>query len=131
MKLIRYNCRLLLFLILICPALPLLYAEDHPNTITFENQSGEPAVVKLVGPSGQSVEVPQGKTRTINVAAGEFYILVRYGGKAGQYTYSKGDPFIVEQTATQYSAISITLHKVVDGNYSTYPTSRAEFDQTR
>jgi len=129
-KRIRYNYSLILFLILGVGAVsPSAYAGNNPNTITFENQSGEPAVVRLVGPSGRSVEVPQGETRTINVVAGEFYILVRYGSKAGQYTYSKGDPFTVKQTVTQYSDISITLHKVVGGNYSTHPTSRDEFEQ--
>lgn len=128
--LVKYNHSLILFLIFsISSALSSAQAEDNPNTITFENESGEPAVVKLVGPSDQSVEVSQGESRTVNVAAGKYHILVRYGSKGDQYTYSKGDPFTVEQTATQYSAISITLHKVVDGNYATHPTSRAEFDQ--
>jgi hypothetical protein len=105
-----------------------VHAQDNPNTITFDNRSGEPALVKLIGPTGQTVEVPDGESRTVNVAAGEYYILVRYGNKPEQYNYTKGDPFTVQQTGTQYSVITITLHKVVGGNYPTRPTSVEEFD---
>lgn len=111
--------------------LPNLYAQDNPNTITFDNKSGEVALVKLIGPTGQTVEVPNGQSRTVNAGAGEYYILVRYGSKSDQYSYSKGDPFTVTQTATQYSAITITLHKVVGGNYPIHPTSQKNFDQVK
>lgn len=107
-----------------------VYAQDNSNTITFDNQSGEPAIVKLAGPTGQTITVPNGQSRTANVAAGEYYILVRYGSKPEAYRYAKGDPFTVTQTATQYSAISITLHKAVVGNQPIHPTSREEFEKT-
>ena len=55
--------------------------------------------------------------------------MTRYGASADQYTYAKGDPFKVTQTATQHSIITITLHKVVNGNYATNPISAAEFDR--
>jgi hypothetical protein len=35
----------------------------------------------------------------------------------------------VTQTSTQHSVITITLHKVVDGNYHSDPISAAEFDR--
>ena len=121
----------ILFVILSVGAnLPSIYAHDNPNTVTFDNQSGEPALVKLIGPIGQTVEVPTGKNRKVNVDADEYYILVRYGSKPDQYRYSKGNPFTVTQTATQYSVITITLHKVIGGKYSTHPTSSEEFDNT-
>jgi hypothetical protein len=63
------------------------------------------------------------------VAAGEYYILVRYGSKPEQYSYAKGDTFTVQQTATQYSSITITLHKVVGGIYRTQSSSSNEFDK--
>ncbi|MBI5902570.1 MAG: hypothetical protein HZB84_03675 [Deltaproteobacteria bacterium] len=107
---------------------PFIRAEAPPNTITFENQSGEPGLVKLIGPTALSVEVPVGGSRTVNAAAGEYHILVRYGNDPKAYRYSKGDPFTVTQTATKYSATSITLHKVVGGNYPSRPASSAEFD---
>ena len=105
-------------------------AEDYLNTVTFDNQSGEYGAVKLVGTTARMVDVPQGQKRTVNVAAGEYYILVRYGSKPEQYSYAKGDPFTVHQTATQYSCITITLHPVVNGNYRTRSSSRDEFDKT-
>lgn len=104
-------------------------AQELKNTITFENQSGEYVLVKLVGPTAQSLEVPNGETRTVNVAAGEYSILARYGSTPDQYTYTKGDPFMVTKTTTQYSAMTITLHKVVGGNYPAHPTSQEEFDK--
>jgi hypothetical protein len=73
-------------------------AQELKNTITFENQSGELALVKLVGPTTKSIEVPHGKTQTVNVAAGEYYILTRYGNIPDQYTYAQGDPFMVTDT---------------------------------
>ena len=75
------KCSLKLFVsilfVILCLFLNLhcVYAQDIPNTITFDNQSGEPAVVKLIGPTKQSVEIPNGEKRTVNVAAGEYYIL--------------------------------------------------------
>ena len=107
---------------------PNIFAQGNPNTVTFDNKSGEFGLVKLVGPSSLIVEVPPGKKSTVNVAAGEYYILVRYGSKPEDYKYSKGEKFHVSQTSTKYSAITITLHKVVGGNYETNPVSGEEFD---
>ncbi|MFH1097480.1 MAG: hypothetical protein V1749_08285 [Candidatus Desantisbacteria bacterium] len=122
---------LVLGVLLFCMGINISVVDGHElgNTITFENQSGELAFVKLVGPTTQSVEVPHSESRMMKVAAGEYYTLVRYGNTPKQYTYSKGEPFTVTETVIQYSAITITLHKVVDGNYSTYPTSQKEFDK--
>ena len=85
--------------------------------------------MKVIGPTVQTVEVPKGQNHTVNVVAGEYYLLVRYGSKPDQYSYTKGDPFTVNQTAIQYSVINITLHKVVGGNYPTHPSSHEEFDR--
>jgi len=109
--------------------LQVVYAQYNPNTITLDNKSGEIGIVKLIGPTGQTAEVPNGQSRTVNVAPGEYYILVRYGNKPEAYKYAKGDPFTVTQTTTQYSATTVTLHKVVGGNYPTHPISAEEFEQ--
>jgi hypothetical protein len=105
------------------------HAQIPSATITFDNRSGEPALVKLVGPSKRRTEVPNAKTSTINVAGGQYYILTRYGSSPKGYTYAKGDPFQVTQTPTQHSVITITLHPVVNGNYATHPVSADEFDK--
>ena len=99
------------------------------STLTLINQSGLAALVKVVGPTARTIAVPKGQRRTVYVAAGTYHLLVRYGSAPKQYSYSKGQPFNVVQTATQYSAISITLHKVVGGNYRTRPVSAKEFDK--
>ena len=96
------------------------------NTVVFDNQSGEPALVKLVGPTTQEVEVATGTKGTVTVAAGRYYIKVRYG-TPGKYHYSKGEEFEVKETATARSEITITLHKVVAGNYESSPISEEEF----
>lgn len=81
-----------------------LEAQALRNTITFDNQSGEPALVKLVGPTAQAIDVPNGEKRTVTVAAGEYSLLARYGADPKRYTYSRGNPFKVEETTTPYKA---------------------------
>lgn len=97
------------------------------NTITFSNQSGEPALVKVRGATNTQTFVPNGSSSTVNASGGTHYIIVRYGSSP-PYSYSKGDSFSVNETATQYSAITITLHKVAHGNYNSSSTSQVEFD---
>lgn len=100
-----------------------------PNTITFENRSGKLALVKLIGPTTLAIEVPHQESRTVKAAAGEYYILVRYAVKPKKYTYSRGEHFTVRETPDQFSAITITLHPVVGGNYTTYPATAEEFEK--
>jgi hypothetical protein len=99
-----------------------------PNTVTFENQSGQGALVKLVGPTRGVVPVPNRSRAGIHVQAGEYYILVRYGAP-GHYSYSKGQRFSVEGSGATYSVITITLHKVLNGNYASHPVNPAEFER--
>jgi hypothetical protein len=96
------------------------------SSVTFDNQSGETGLVKLVGPTSTSVQVETGKNETVTAAAGHYYIKVRYG-TPGKYAYSKGDEFDVTETATSASQITITLHKVVAGNYGAHPIGEKEF----
>jgi hypothetical protein len=97
------------------------------NRITFINGTGEDALVKLVGPLNLKVSVPNSERATVNVVPGSYYILVRYGS-SGYYSYSKGDPFTVEQIGNRYSVIHITLHKVLNGNYHSRDSSQNEFN---
>ena len=100
-------------------------ASDSP-TITFVNQSGENCLVKLVGPTTGYLNVPNGTQQTINVRGGHYHILTRYGD-TGHFRYTRGEPFEVSETAYSVSDISITLHKVVGGNYTTNPDSGSSF----
>jgi hypothetical protein len=98
------------------------------STVTFDNQSGEDAVVKLVGPTRCVVPVANRSRAGVHTPSGAYYILVRYG-VAGRYSYTKGQKFSVEESGSSYSAITITLHKVVNGNYESHPIGPAEFER--
>jgi hypothetical protein len=111
--------------VVIVTALTSAVAVKAQNTITFHNQAGEPALVKLVGPAQKEIEVPNGTKVSVDAASGR-YIKVRYG-TLGKYHYAKGEEFEVRETPTAHSAISITLHKVIAGNYESKPISEEEF----
>jgi hypothetical protein len=99
------------------------------SIITFDNQSGDPAVVRLVGPTRDEVYVPNGGQSSIRrVAPGEYVIFVRFG-TAGAYRYTRGDPFHVQEYGANHSSITITLHTVPTGNYNYHEGSEAEFNQ--
>ncbi|HEV2956939.1 MAG TPA: hypothetical protein VGX95_12530 [Xanthobacteraceae bacterium] len=106
-----------------------VHAQTPRATITFDNQSGRPALVKVIGPTRRTTQVPNLQKRTVTVLGGEYYILTRYGSKPDEYTYSRGDSFHVTQTASQYSVITITLHKVVGGHYGSKNIPAGEFDR--
>jgi hypothetical protein len=107
-------------------AAPARAGED--NKVPFINSSGEHALVKIVGPTTKTVDVPSDVSKTIHVAHGEYYILIRYGTN-GKFRYEKGDLFQIKQTQTSVSNVSITLHKVFGGNYHSYPILNNEFYQ--
>jgi hypothetical protein len=115
-------------LVVLATATGIARAQDYLNIITFVNQSGEDALVKLVGPVRLNIPVPNASSNSVHAPAGNYYILTRYCGRQGNCWYSKGDPFSVTQTATQYSEIEITLHKVAGGTYHTRDASASEFN---
>lgn len=108
--------------------LPVCTVSSTQNSIFFDNQSSEPALVKLVGPTSTEIEVPNGTKQVVKALAGRYTIKVRYG-VAGKFHYTKGEEFEVQETETTASKITITLHKVVAGNYDSAPISEAEFNK--
>lgn len=92
------------------------FAQTLRHTITFDNQSGQNAVVKLIGPTSVVTRIALGQKKTVHAVEGEYYILVRYGNAPKEYVYTKGKPFVVNQLDNQYSIITITLHRVISGN---------------
>ena len=96
------------------------------NKVVFDNQSGEQALVKLIGPTSKDVEVANGAKTDVDAAAGRYVIKIRYG-TPGNYRYSQGEEFTVTQTANVRSETSIILHKVVAGNYGSHPISETDF----
>jgi hypothetical protein len=98
--------------------------------VTVDNESGEPALVRLVGPTANEVYINSGWQGTFrNLAAGRYVIRVRYGFP-GHYRYTEGDAFDVMSTATTYSRIAITLHAAAEGNYAARPISSGYFAAT-
>jgi hypothetical protein len=104
------------------------HALDPSARITFDNLLGDPASIKLIGPVRQTVEVPLRQRITVTVPGGQYYVLVRHGSADG-YDYAKGDAFVVTQTATRHSVITITLRDSFSGNYANHPTTADEFDK--
>jgi hypothetical protein len=134
MKTKNYHFKLSFFILVIILDISIIptgiFAQDKPNTITFINKSGEFAKIKLIGSTIESVKIPEGQSRTLNVAAGEYNIMVRYGIDSSKYRFFKGDPFKVIQTETEYSIISITLDSFRSGNIPVFPSSKEEFERT-
>ncbi len=96
--------------------------------VNFDNRSGQPALVRLVGPTRAEVRVSSGGRNSIHRVAGGLYtIRVRYG-EPGAYRHTEGQSFQVVSASNGHSVIAITLHRVVNGNYRTQPISAAEFD---
>ena len=104
-----------------------LLAQERP-TITFENRSGDDALVRFVGPTAGTVAVADSSSRTVEVRGGTYRIYVRYG-QPGKYRHTKGDSFTVYEGSDGVDPISITLHRVIGGNYGTAPSSEAEFNR--
>ena len=115
------GCALLFVLVTV----GLASAQNTP-TLSFVNFSGENATVKVTGPTSGYVEVPNGASRTVAVRGGSYSIVIRYG-TPGNFTYQRGDEFSVSESAYSVDRISITLHKVPNGNYHTHETQQAEF----
>jgi hypothetical protein len=96
------------------------------STLTLVNQASSPALVRVVGPKTEDVEVPAGSSRKTNVPHGDYIVRIRFGTSKANYTYSQGEAFSVTDTPTTYSENVITFNSVT-GNYETVGISEAEF----
>jgi tetratricopeptide (TPR) repeat protein len=83
----------------------------YPNFLTFHNSSDLDVVIKLIGPSSQGFTLVKGKDVSLDVAAGEYRILLRYTKADGDYVYAKGGPFTIAETSTAHSETKIALPK--------------------
>jgi hypothetical protein len=98
------------------------------NQLTLINSSGEPALVKIEGPTATTIDAPADAQRRVLLLPGDYFIKIRYG-TSGKYRFERGANFTVTQTASTGSHVQITLHKVVGGNYNSWPISSADFDK--
>lgn len=126
MSRVKKHCLPLAILLFVLVPLMVHAADMEKNTLTFENRSGRGALVKLIGPSKKVVLVPDGEDKTVNIASGRYFILVRYGDKP-PYNYTRGDKFEIKDVVGGYIRAFLTLHGVVNGNYSSFPSSEREF----
>ncbi len=99
-----------------------------PNMITFDNQSGRNAVVRVIGPTRAVAKMQRDESRIVRVAAGEYYILVRYGDSKKEYSYTKSAAFSVTQSEKEISMITFTLHRRHGGTFNSQPVSGNEFE---
>ena len=97
-------------------------------TLTLDNKSGMHAEVKVVGATRVVVHVPSGQRRTVTLAGGSYSLYAKYGS-GERAIYSRGDNFHVTQTSMSVSRITITLHTVIGGNYSTRSISAGAYNQ--
>ena len=108
---------------------PQVSLADQPmNTLEIQNDSGQFALVKVVGPTKAVVKLPLDHKRTTLLSPGEYYILVRFGFAPKEYVYTKGDPFTVTQQEKQFSYTTITLHRIVMGMKNPHQVSSEEFE---
>ena len=103
---------------------PRLFAGESP-TITISNQSSETVLTKFRGPTGGSISIPAGGSRTVQVSGGNYLAFCRYGS-AGRYNYSKVGPFSVVENESEVSEITIVLHTMA-GNTQEQPSNEREF----
>ena len=97
------------------------------SVVTLDNQSGQPALVRLVGPTRAEVLVPAGGRNSVRrVAGGHYTIYARYG-VPGNYRHTRGDSFDVRDGGLGYSRVTITLHTIPAGNYAMHGSSVSEF----
>jgi hypothetical protein len=105
------------------PGPPIKLPPSGLNVVSFQNQSGTDAVVRLVGPSAKSFTVQDGQKFGAHVAAGGYYLLVCFGKSSSEYLFYKSEPFAVTENSDQHSDVQITLRRPKADN----PKAREEF----
>jgi len=103
-------------------------AKKPPHTITIENQSGQIAEIKVIGPSREFIKVPLDQKRTVHVTQGTYHLLVRYGFSPKEYVYTKSNPFLVSEKEGKFSRITFTLHRIVTPSPGAQRVSGDEFE---
>jgi hypothetical protein len=111
-----------------------------PASITFKNQSGQTALVRVKGPTPHEITIPDGTDRKAHVAGGNYYFTARYGTpkkskKPSDYTYGRGEKVTIQDRRVregnavrrEFSSTQVTLHKVINGNFKIAPISANEF----
>ena len=104
------------------------HANTAANALSIQNDSGQFVLVKTVGPTRVVAKINLDQNKTLRLAPGEYYVLVRFGFAPKEYVYTKGEPFIVTQEEDNFSFTTITLHRVVSGMKNPHEVSGEEFE---
>lgn len=110
------------------------FAQAALPTITFDNRSGEPVLIGLIGPKIQIIMIPSEQRSIVTTAEGQYHILTRYGGSPEDYRYMKREPFILTPKGFYFSGPRITLPSQVTlfpvprGKYNAQSITAEEFD---
>jgi hypothetical protein len=81
------------------------------SVISFQNQSGTDATVRMLGPSAQVLTIVNGQSFGARVTAGDYYVLVRYGKSDSEYLFEKAGPIPVTEPSGKHSVVRITLQR--------------------
>jgi hypothetical protein len=124
--------------IFVAPFEPSLVLAQAKNTLSFDNKSGQEVVVRVFDQNTDKriaeVKVSDGQTRGTSISDGHYYIVAKYStqtdrdGKAS-HTYSKGDPITIRTPPGKRGRVTITLHKVIHGNYGAVPADENAFER--
>ena len=106
-------------------------AEKPQNVLAVQNDSGQFALVKTVGPTKAIAKIPLDQKKTILLTPGDYYILIRFGYAPKEHIYTKSDSFSVTQGDNQFSYTTITLHRIVAGMKNSHEVSGEEFKKFR
>ncbi len=102
------------------------YRPPHESSeLTLDNQTDMDVLVKVVGDANytRTANVRAHASSTITCRTGSFYLKMRYREKNGNLIYQKGDNFSLDS----FSKTTITLHKVVGGNYGSSSMRASDF----
>ena len=102
------------------------------NDLTIKNGTTDAALVKICDAQTDSVAVmvfiPAGANKTVKLPNGQYREFVRFGEDSLAYQYHKGEGFELTAPADGFIEATLTLYGVVNGNYSTEPSSKEEFE---
>ncbi len=128
---IRPNTWMVIFLFTACcmtGLVTLSHAKKGGNVLAIQNDSGQFALVKTVGPTRAVAKIPLDQKKTIRLAPGEYYILVRIGFAPKEYIYTKGEPFTIKEEEDKFSLTTVTLHRIISGMKNPHEVSGEEFE---
>jgi len=97
------------------------------STITFNNKSGHPVLVKLIGPTYKEIHIQARGQSDVSVSAGQYTFRARYG-IPGNYHYRRSKPFEIIESGRIRSTTTITLQLEDLGDLSTQPISEDGFE---